>query len=42
MKKIGTLYNNFFFEKMANFILKINFIFNVKILIDLKQIQTTI
>jgi hypothetical protein len=43
MKKIGTLDNNFF-EKMTNFtfIFLFNLIFNVNILIDLKQQQTNI
>jgi hypothetical protein len=41
MKKIDTLHNNFF-EKMTHFTKKFNLIFNVKILIDLKQNQTNI
>jgi hypothetical protein len=40
METIGTLHN-IFFEKMQ-ILLKKKIIFNVKILIDLKQIQTTI
>jgi hypothetical protein len=41
MKKIGTLHNNFL-RKWQILFKKINLIFNVKIVIDLKQIQTTI
>jgi hypothetical protein len=40
MKKSGTLHNNFFLRKWQILLKKINLIFNVKILIDLKQIHT--
>jgi hypothetical protein len=38
----STLHDNFFLRKWQILFKKINLIFNVKILIDLKQIQTTI
>jgi hypothetical protein len=42
-EKIGTLHNYFFFlRKWQILFFKINLIFNEKILIDLKQIQTII
>jgi hypothetical protein len=41
-EKIGTLHNIFFLRIWQILFLKINLIFNVKILIDLKQIQATI
>jgi hypothetical protein len=41
MKKMDTLHNNFF-VKMTILFQKFNLIFNVKILIELKQKQTNI